>query len=152
MTANLSLIIVAGVLIAAGVYLLTERAMNRILLGVLLGSNGISVLFLVASGPSGRAPILSGPEDAGRGMSDPLPQAMVLTAIVITLAMVAFLLTLAFRSFQLNGHDEVQDDIEDARIRRRAEEDQASESYEESDTSIPDEEGRAIEPEEAIRS
>jgi multicomponent Na+:H+ antiporter subunit C len=152
MTANLSLIIVAGVLVAAGVYLLTERAMNRILLGVLLSSNGVSILFLVASGPAGRASILSGPEDSGRGMSDPLPQAMVLTAIVITLAMVAFLLTLAYRGFQLNGHDEVQDDIEDARIRRRAEEDQTSESYDEADADLPDEEGRTIEPEEASRS
>lgn len=150
MTANLSLVIVAGALIAAGVYLLTERAMNRILLGVLLSSNGVSILFLVVSGPAGRAPILTGPGDTGEGMSDPLPQAMVLTAIVITLAMVAFLLTLGYRSFQLYGNDEVQDDIEDARIRRRAEQDQASESYDESDTSLPDEEGRAIESEEDV--
>jgi multicomponent Na+:H+ antiporter subunit C len=66
--------------------------------------------------------------------------------------MVAFLLTLAYRGFQLNGHDEVQDDIEDARIRRRAEEDQTSESYDEADADLPDEEGRTIEPEEASRS
>lgn len=148
MIANLTLVIVAGGLIAAGVYLLTDRAMTRILLGIVLSSNGVSVLFLVASGASGRAPILSGPDDDGRGMSDPLPQAMVLTAIVITLAMVSFLLAIAFRSFQLNGHDEVQDDLEDARIRRRAELDEASASYEEADTEIPDEEGRVIESEE----
>ncbi len=49
-------------------------------------------------------------------MSDPLPQAMVLTAIVITLGMTAFLLALAYRSWHLNGHDEVQDDVEDRRI------------------------------------
>jgi multicomponent Na+:H+ antiporter subunit C len=113
-----------------------------------LSSNGVSVLFLVASGAAGRAPILSSSSDDGNGMSDPLPQAMVLTAIVITLAMVAFLLTLAYRSFRLHGHDEVQDDVEDARIRRRAELDEASESYDEADTTIPDEEGRPIEPEE----
>ena len=59
-------------------------------------------------------------------MSDPLPQAMVLTAIVITLGMTAFLLALAYRSWQLHRHDEVQDDAEDRRIaaaaprRRRA--------------------------------
>ena len=147
MTANLTLIIIAGALIAAGVYLLTERAMTRILLGILLSSNGVSVLFLVASGPAGRAPILgAGGVDQG-GMSDPLPQAMVLTAIVITLAMVAFLLTLAYRSFQLNGHDEVQDDVEDSRIRRLAERDEASDSYDEVSSEIPDEEGKVIEPE-----
>ena len=47
--------------------------------------------------------------------SDPLPQAMVLTAIVITMGVSAFVLSMAYRSFQLNGHDEVQDDVEDAR-------------------------------------
>ena len=46
-------------------------------------------------------------------MSDPLPQAMVLTAIVITLGVAAFLLAMAYRSWQLQGHDEVQDDVED---------------------------------------
>ncbi|HEY9293060.1 MAG TPA: Na(+)/H(+) antiporter subunit C [Microlunatus sp.] len=147
MTGNLTLIIIAGALIAAGVYLLTERAMTRILLGVLLSSNGVSVLFLVASGRAGGAPILGEDGSDGGGMSDPLPQAMVLTAIVITLGMVAFLLTMAYRSFQLNGHDEVQDDVEDARIRRLATDDEASDSYDESDHEIPDEEGRIIEPE-----
>jgi multicomponent Na+:H+ antiporter subunit C len=53
-------------------------------------------------------------------MSDPLPQAMVLTAIVITLGMTAFLLAMAYRSWQLNRHDEVQDDLEDRRIARMA--------------------------------
>ena len=53
-------------------------------------------------------------------MADPVPQALVLTAIVITLGMTAFLLSVAYRSWRLNGHDEVQDDIEDRRIARRA--------------------------------
>ncbi len=61
---------------------------------------------------------------------------MVLTAIVITMAVAAFVLTVAYRSFQLHGHDEVADDVEDARIRRLAEADVASESYE--DTTFSD--------------
>ncbi|NHB84813.1 hypothetical protein G7085_09945 [Tessaracoccus sp. HDW20] len=61
---------------------------------------------------------------------------MVLTAIVITMAVAAFVLTLAYRSFQLHGHDEVADDVEDARIRELAEADFASDSYE--DTSFSD--------------
>ena len=51
-------------------------------------------------------------------MSDPLPQAMALTAIVITFALSTFLLALAYRPWVLLGHDEVQDDVEDRRIRR----------------------------------
>lgn len=137
MSPNLVLILVAGVLVAAGVYLLLERSLTRILVGVLLASNGVNLLFLVASGRAGGAPII-GINEADE-MSDPLPQAMVLTAIVITLGTAAFMLTMAYRSFQLNGHDEVQDDVEDNRIRRLAEADQASASFDETDQSVPDE-------------
>lgn len=139
MSPNVTLIVLSGVLVAAGIYLLLERSLTRVLVGVLLSSNGVNILFLVASGRAGGAPIIGVTPEAE--MSDPLPQAMVLTAIVITLGTTAFMLTLAYRSFQLNGHDEVQDDVEDSRIRRLAEEDQASASYDETDDSEPDEEG-----------
>lgn len=133
MSANLVLAITAGILVAAGVYLLLERSLTRILLGVLLASNGVNMLFLVAAGKPGTPPIVG---LAGENVSDPLPQAMVLTAIVITMAVAAFVLTLAYRSFQLHGHDEVADDVEDARIRELAEADVASASYE--DTTFSD--------------
>ena len=138
MEPNLILILVAGVLLAAGIYLLLERSLTRILMGVLLASNGVNILFLVASGRALGAPIIGDylPDE----ISDPLPQAMVLTAIVITLATAAYMLTLAYRSFQLNGHDEAQDDVEDSRIIRLAEYDLTSQSYEEADNSVPDEE------------
>ena len=75
-------------------------------------------------------------------MSDPLPQAMVLTAIVITLGTTAFGLALAYRSWQLTGTDDVQDDLEDDLIRRRALHDDVSSTYEDQDaTQLPDEEG-----------
>ena len=131
---NLSLVVVAGFLIATGVYLLLERALTRLLLGIVLASNGVATLYLVVSGPAKGAPFVGArpPEE----MSDPLPQAMVLTAIVITMAVAGFVLSLAYRSFQLHGHDEVADDVEDARIRELAEADVASESYE--DTTFSD--------------
>src|ERR671927_424587 len=81
-----------------------------------------NVLFVLAGGAAGGAPIVGRtPPDE---MSDPLPQAMVLTAIVITLGMTAFLLAMAYRSWLLTGHDDVQDDVEDRRIRERAERDE----------------------------
>ncbi|MDO5534516.1 MAG: Na(+)/H(+) antiporter subunit C [Propionibacteriaceae bacterium] len=128
MTGNLTLAIVAAVLIASGVYLLTERSLTRILVGVLVMSNGVNILFLIASGPSGSPPLID--LFAGDEMADPLPQAMVLTAIVITMAVSAFVVTLAYRSFQLHGNDEVSDDIEDRRIRELAERDDVSDSFE----------------------
>jgi multicomponent Na+:H+ antiporter subunit C len=155
MTPNLTLAIVAGALVSAGVYLMLERSLTRILVGVLLASNGVSLLFLVVSGAAGGAPIIG--TTPQQEMSDPLPQAMVLTAIVITLAVTAFLLTLGYRSFQLNGNDEVADDVEDSAIRRLAEEDLTSSSYDDADGGAPDEEGlgtsdeegeRAVEPDE----
>ena len=118
MSPNIVLVVTIGVLFAAGVYLLLERSLSRVLIGVILIGNGANLLFLVAGGAAGRPPIV-GATPEGQ-MSDPLPQAMVLTAIVITLGMTAFLLALAYRSWQLNRHDEVQDDVEDRRIARLA--------------------------------
>ncbi len=129
MSPNLTLAIIAGALIACGVYLITERSLSRILIGVLLAGNGVNLLFIVASGPAGGPPLIGvTPRDE---MADPLPQAMVLTAIVIALATAAFVITMAYRSFQLNGDDEVADDVEDTRIRELAEADEASDSFEE---------------------
>jgi multicomponent Na+:H+ antiporter subunit C len=118
MSPSLALVVVIGVLVAAGVYLLLERSLTRVLVGVVLIGNGANLLFLVASGAAGGAPIVGTTPEAE--MSDPLPQAMVLTAIVITLGMTAFLLAMAYRSWQLHHHDEVQDDLEDRRVARRA--------------------------------
>jgi len=107
------MLVAVGVLFAAGVTLLLERTLTRVLLGVILLGNGANLLILSTATPGG-PPIVG--TTAEEDMSDPLPQAMVLTAIVITLGMTAFLLALAYRSWHLNGHDEVQDDVEDRRI------------------------------------
>jgi multicomponent Na+:H+ antiporter subunit C len=131
MTANLALVLTSSVLVAAGVYLLLERSLTRILIGIILISNGVNIAFLVAGGRAGGAPIVGVTEPAR--MSDSLPQAMVLTAIVITLGITAFLLAMAYRSWQLTGHDEVQDDVEDAAIRRLARADAESRSYDDGD-------------------
>lgn len=138
MNANLTLAIVAGVLVASGVVLILERALSRILIGIILFSNGTNIVFLIASGTPGRAPIIG----LGEGpMSDPLPQAMVLTAIVITLGVVSFGLAMAYRTWQLTGSDDVQDDIEDAYIRRLALIDEASGSFDEGEDGVLEEEG-----------
>jgi multicomponent Na+:H+ antiporter subunit C len=110
---------------------LLERSLTRVLIGIILISNGVNIAFLVAGGRAGGAPIVGVTEPAR--MSDSLPQAMVLTAIVITLGITAFLLAMAYRSWQLTGHDEVQDDVEDAAIRRLASADAESRSYDDGD-------------------
>ena len=127
MTANITLIVAASAMIGCGVYLILERSLTRVLVGLVMLGNGVNVLFLISSGPAGRAPIVGDAEPSA--MSDPLPQALVLTAIVISLGTSAFVLAMAYRSWQLTGHDDVQDDVEDAAIRRLAATDQASDSF-----------------------
>nr|WP_123308027.1 Na(+)/H(+) antiporter subunit C [Cellulomonas sp. PhB143] len=130
MTPSLALVLAIGVLFTTGVYLLLERSLTRVLIGFILIGNGANLLLLVAGGRAGGAPIVG--ITPVEQMSDPLVQAMVLTAIVITLGLTAFVLSMAYRSWQLHGHDEVQDDLEDRRIARIAAANQPS--YEDTDT------------------
>lgn len=141
MTPNLPLAILVGVMVACGVTLILERSLTRILVGFVLIGNGVNVLFLISSGRPGTAPIVGLSDEP---MSDPLPQAMVLTAIVITLGVTAFGLALAYRAWQLTGHDDVQDDVEDDLIKRRAEADETSATFDVPDEALPDEEGSDI--------
>ncbi len=145
-----ALLLTVGVLFAAGVYLLLERSLTRVLLGFVLMGNGANLAILVAGGRAGAPPITGA--DTAEPMSDPLAQAMVLTSIVITLALVAFVLAMAYRSWQLHGHDEVQDDLEDTRIARLADAD--APSYADSDAeesgSTLDEEAVAVRDEVAL--
>ncbi|HLV90042.1 MAG TPA: Na(+)/H(+) antiporter subunit C [Acidimicrobiia bacterium] len=146
---DLFLVIAAAVLIAGGIYLVLERSLTRIAVGLVLVGNGVNILFLITGGPRGGAPIVDlTPEEA---MSDPLPQAMMLTAIVITLALTAFLVAMAHRSWQLHRHDEVQDDLEDRRVAARAATDRAA--YRDIDTSSDvslDEEAAEVHDETAL--
>ncbi len=117
MTADIGLLIVVGVLVAAGVYLLMDRSILRMLLGLMLTSNGINLLILLAGGAAGTAPIVGTKSTVYNKMSDPLAQAMILTAIVISMGLAAFVLGLAYRAFTAsNNGDVVEDDVEDTRL------------------------------------
>lgn len=109
--------ITVAVLYGAGTYLLLQRNLSRIVIGLAVLGHGANLLLLLAGGRAGKAPIVG----TGTGpASDPLPQALALTAIVITFGVSAFLLALAFRSWMLNRSDEVEDDVEDRRIAETA--------------------------------
>ncbi len=107
----------AAALFGCGTYLLLQRQLTRILIGLALLSHGANLVIVLAAGGRGRPTFVDGePSDA---LLDPLPQAFVLTAIVITFGVTSFLLALAYRSWRLTGDDEVQDDIEDRLIASR---------------------------------
>lgn len=123
MSPSLTLALLCGVLFGTGTILLLSRAVVRAILGVLLMGNGVNLLYMIASGRAGEAPLVDGKTNPPIGtgeMADPLPQAMVLTAIVITLAVTAFALALAHRAVQLQATDVVGDDVESARTHERA--------------------------------
>ena len=117
MTGNVTLAVVIGVLYTVGTYLLLQRTLTRIVIGISLLGHGANLLLLQAGGAAGLVPFVRGDDPPGPGtVADPLPQAMVLTAIVITFGVSAFLLAMAFRSWVLTEADEVQDDVEDRRV------------------------------------
>lgn len=143
MAPSLVLVVTIAVLVAVGVYLILERSLTRIIIGVVLLGNGVNLLLLLSGGRAGGPPIID--LTPAEEMSDPLPEALILTAIVITLGMTAFLLALAYRSWQLNGHDEVQDDIEDRRIAYLAARDELAFEDTDTDVVVPDIESEAHE-------
>jgi multicomponent Na+:H+ antiporter subunit C len=109
-----ALILAVGGLVAVGVYLITARSLSRIILGFSLLGHAAVLALLAAGGPAGNAPLAdrSAPEAA----ANPLPQALSLTAIVISFGLTLFLLALARRQNTLTGDDLVEDDLEDRRI------------------------------------
>ena len=101
--------ITIGALVAAGAYLVMQRRLIQLVLGFSLLSHATN-LMIVAAGwiGDGRAPIVPGPGPVDpAGYVDPLPQAMVLTAIVISFAVTAFLLVLALNIYQRFKTDDV---------------------------------------------
>ncbi len=106
------LALLIGVLAATGTALLLQRSLTRIVLGVGLLANAANLLVLAASARPAEAPIVG---NDGR-LGDPVPQALILTAIVIGFALVSFLLAVAYRAWTISGNDQVEDDIEDRRL------------------------------------
>jgi len=115
MSVNLTLLIVMGALYACGIYLILERSLTRVLLGLMLLANATNLLILATGGYAGLAPLFS-KETAARDYSDPLPQALILTSIVISFAVTAFMLGIIYRTWLLARQDEIQDDLEDLRV------------------------------------
>lgn len=97
---------VIGVLFACGTYLVLQSNLLQVIVGLSLFSHTTNLALMVSGGlKRGHAPLLT----VGAPYTDPLPQALVLTAIVISFGMTAFALVLAFRTRQVCGSNEVED-------------------------------------------
>lgn len=109
------LALAAAALFSIGTYLILQRKLSRIIIGLGLVTHGANIL-LITAGRRGEPPLIGKGNPAK--FSDPLPQALALTAIVITFAVTTLLLALAYRSWQLTNDDEVADDVGDRAIAR----------------------------------
>ncbi len=96
---------VVGALFAVGVYLLLQRNLIRILFGVIVLTNAVNVLILTMGRLTrGAAPLIPEGEETMVGVfANPLPQALILTAIVISFGLAAFVLALIYRSEKAFG-------------------------------------------------
>lgn len=101
-TTNLALAATVGVLYGCGTYLVLQRSLLRVVLGFVLFGHGANLLLLLAGGPAGPVPHTDSPLST---MSDPLPEAMAITAVVITFGTTALLLALTHRALTLHGDD-----------------------------------------------
>lgn len=97
--------VVAGILFTAAVYLMLSRSLLRIIIGTGLLSHGVHLLILTMGGVKGGSVPLLG--EKASSYTDPLPQALILTAIVISFGVTSFFLVLAYRAYQELGTDDM---------------------------------------------
>jgi len=99
--------ILCGFFFAAAIYLMLSKHTVRILLGVALLGNGVNLLLFTAGRLVREVPPISATtqDRLAPGAANPLPQALILTAIVISFSFFAFLLVLTYRAYQELGTD-----------------------------------------------
>ncbi|MCB0043441.1 MAG: Na+/H+ antiporter subunit C [Rhizobiaceae bacterium] len=101
------LIILDGLFFAAAIYLMLSRSIVRILIGVALLGNAVNLLLFVAGRVTREVPpVIAGGDTLAATAANPLPQALILTAIVISFSFFAFLMVLGYRAWQALGTDD----------------------------------------------
>ncbi|GGE38504.1 Na+/H+ antiporter subunit C [Psychroflexus planctonicus] len=103
------LAVITGLLYAAGIYMMLRRSLVKLILGIILLGNGVNLLiFLLGRITKGKPPII--PEEAKvfqEIYADPVPQALILTAIVISFGLQAFAIILVKRTYKVLGTDDL---------------------------------------------
>ncbi|MFS0655583.1 Na(+)/H(+) antiporter subunit C [Bacillus sp. 179-C3.3 HS] len=90
--------IIVGIIFMTATYLMLSKSLLRVIVGTAVLSHGVHLLLLTMGGlKKGAPPIL---QEGLTSYVDPLPQALILTAIVIAFGVTSFLLVMAFRAFQ----------------------------------------------------
>ncbi len=105
-----ALAVLSGCLVAGGVYLLLDRHLVRILFGLVMLSNAVNLIIFSAGGLSHRNPplIQAGETTLTLPAANALPQALILTAIVIGFALLTFMFIVFYRSYEVLGSADVR--------------------------------------------
>jgi multicomponent Na+:H+ antiporter subunit C len=103
---NVAFAILAGIFLAAAVFLLLSRSLVRVLLGLVILGNAINLLILVAGRLASVTPPILGTSAAAQAVANPLPQALILTAIVIGFGLVTFITVLVWQALAAAGIDD----------------------------------------------
>ena len=103
-----ALALLVGLIFAAAVYLILSRALIRVLLGIVLLGNGVNLLIFVAGRVTTAVPpiVPKGAAAPAGVFANPLPQALILTAIVIGFGLFTFMIVLAYRALAALGTDD----------------------------------------------
>jgi len=100
------MLVLIGILVSVATYLVLSRQMLKVILGTAILSHAAHLLILTLGGlKKGDVPLI---EESPGPYTDALPQALILTAIVISFAVTAFVLVLAYRTYHTNGTDDFQ--------------------------------------------
>ncbi|MHA6252847.1 Na(+)/H(+) antiporter subunit C [Oceanobacillus sp. CAU 1775] len=98
--------VVIGIVFTVSVYLMMSRNLVRVILGTLTLSHGVHLMLITMSElQRGGPPLLNQPSES---YTDPLPQALVLTAIVIAFGVTSVLLTMAYRTYQEHQTEDLE--------------------------------------------
>jgi multicomponent Na+:H+ antiporter subunit C len=103
------LAIVIGLLYATGIYMMLRRSLVKIIIGLILLGNGANLLlFLLGRIREGKPPVIAESLNAlAEPYADPVPQALILTAIVISFGLMAFAIVLMKRVYKVVGTDDI---------------------------------------------
>ncbi|WP_107038868.1 Na+/H+ antiporter subunit C [Brumimicrobium mesophilum] len=103
------LAIMTGILYAAGIYLILRRSLVKLIIGIVILGNGVNLLiFLMGGLVKGNPPLILSEGKALEGLyADPVPQALILTAIVISFGLQSFAIVLIKRAYKVLKTDDI---------------------------------------------
>mgnify|MGYP006266116555 CR=1 FL=1 len=107
---NLIVALIIGILFAASLFLMLQKSFFKLIIGVILfGYATIFFLFTVGGTTRNAPPLITSPEAAIEGLADPLPQALTLTAIVISIGVQLFVIILLKKVYEEVGTEDLDD-------------------------------------------